>query len=112
MPTVKKISTAQPKVFFRLASKYLDFLFVATPSLHEIKGHSLTASIFCNGSFRKVSSIRKKLFSTISVNFLFSNANFREFKSQSFRTKDCRKHFSVESFKRVSVLRKKIFSTA
>ena len=44
MPTVKKTSTVQPKVFFRFSTKYLDFWVVPTPSLKEIKGHSITAT--------------------------------------------------------------------
>ena len=40
---------------------------------------------------------------------LISNADLRDLNSQSFRIKDSRKYFSVESFKRVSVLHKKYF---
>ena len=46
----KKNLTEQPKVFFRFASKYLDFCVVATPSLQEIKGHSITAT-YCTTYF-------------------------------------------------------------
>ena len=112
----KKTSTAQPNVF-SIGLKILAFF-----SCYYIKfarkfnSDILHKFIFYNEIFRKVFIIRKNLFPTTPVKFLFSNANLREkereFKSQSFKTKYFRKHFSVERFKHVSVFRKKIFSTA
>ena len=45
MHTIKKISTAQPKVFFGFGTKFRIFgSVIATPSLLEIKGHSIIAT--------------------------------------------------------------------
>ena len=112
----KKNLTAQPKVFFRFASKYLDFCVVATPSLREIKGHSIITTYcttyFLQQKFQKGVYHRLKAIFNLISEVLISNANLRKFKTQSFRTKDFRKRFSIESFKCVLVLRKKIFSNA
>ena len=48
--------------------------------------------------------MRKKLFSSKSVKILCSNADLREFKSQSFKTKYFQKQFSGETLKHVPVL--------
>ena len=51
MPTVKKKKIQWHNLrYFRKAPKYLNFLVIATPSLQDIKGYSLTAP-YCTNYF-------------------------------------------------------------
>ena len=103
-------------------------LFFGNVTLGQIKGQTLTTThfqqFFCYGSFRYLSTLRKKVFSATPVKLfflsnsnnsdsvVFRNTSFGGIKDHSLTTKPSQKNFCYECFRYVSTWRKKVFSAA